>query len=267
MSNSNLSGGLKHGIHKAVMKVREAMTPVPTVSQFKQQRTLTPAEFVLAGEYLVRQFPSWEWYGGVQSKRKNYLGGPEKQCLVIRKVPANPVTQISSVNLDEVQEDEDGEWVCPGVVTNETREVPDMEIPDISTEDLEIPDDDPSALPAEPQNRRLYDLYITYDLVYKVPRFWLVGYDANLTPLSSQEIGADVSKEHAGLTLTWDPHPHEDFHAVSIHPCRHAQVMKELLDTMEVGGNTVAVDHYLLVFLKFITALIPTIEYDYTMGV
>lgn len=38
MSSSNLTGGLKHGFHNAVMKVRAAMTPVPTVSQFKDNR-------------------------------------------------------------------------------------------------------------------------------------------------------------------------------------------------------------------------------------
>lgn len=51
-----------------------------------------------------------------------------------------------------------------------------------------------------------------------------------------------MSKEHAGYTLTWDPHPHEDFHAVSVHPCRHAQVMKELLDAMEQDGKRILVE-------------------------
>ena len=44
------------------------------------------------------------------------------------------------------------------------------------------------ALPPQVQNRRLYDLYITYDLVYKVPRFWLVGFDASLSPLTSEQV-------------------------------------------------------------------------------
>jgi hypothetical protein len=35
---------------------------------------------------------------------------------------------------------------------------------------------------------RTYDLYITYDQYYQVPRFWLVGYDETRHPLSSDQV-------------------------------------------------------------------------------
>ncbi len=35
---------------------------------------------------------------------------------------------------------------------------------------------------------RTYDLMITYDKYYQVPRFWLVGYDENRQPLKSGQV-------------------------------------------------------------------------------
>ncbi len=35
---------------------------------------------------------------------------------------------------------------------------------------------------------RTYDLMITYDKYYQVPRFWLVGYDENRQPLKSSQV-------------------------------------------------------------------------------
>ena len=34
----NLAGGVKHGMHNMYMKFLATVTPVPTVSQFKEQR-------------------------------------------------------------------------------------------------------------------------------------------------------------------------------------------------------------------------------------
>ena len=46
---------------------------------------VTPEEFVVAGDYLVEQCPTWSWQGG-DASAKSYL--PEdKQFLVTRNVP------------------------------------------------------------------------------------------------------------------------------------------------------------------------------------
>lgn len=55
---------------------------------------------------------------------------------------------------------------------------------------------------------RTYDLSITYDLYYQVPRFWLVGYDESRQPLAQAAVLQDVSEDHARKTITLDPHPH-----------------------------------------------------------
>ncbi|GCB73146.1 hypothetical protein scyTo_0006644 [Scyliorhinus torazame] len=84
---------------------------------------------------------------------------------------------------------------------------------------------------------RTYDLYITYDKYYQTPRLWLFGYD-------------EVQSVVALLIIN----QHE----------RHAEVMKKIIETVAEGGGELGVHMYLLIFLKFVQAVIPTIEYDYT---
>ena len=45
---------------------------------------------------------------------------------------------------------------------------------------------------------------------------------------------------------------------------RHAETMKKLCACAESDGNELGVHAYLIVFLKFVQAIIPTIEYDFT---
>jgi ubiquitin-like-conjugating enzyme ATG3 len=40
--------------------------------------------------------------------------------------------------------------------------------------------------------------------------------------------------------------------------------MKKLIDQIVEGGKELGVHMYLIVFLKFVQAIIPTIEYDFT---
>jgi ubiquitin-like-conjugating enzyme ATG3 len=48
----------------------------------------------------------------------------------------------------------------------------------------------------------------------------------------------DVSEEHARKTITIDPHPNLSIRAASIHPCRHSEVMKRLVDGLQSSGKT-----------------------------
>ncbi|CAK8687169.1 unnamed protein product [Clavelina lepadiformis] len=112
---------------------------------------------------------------------------------------------------------------------------------------------------------RTYDLHITYDKYYQTPRLWLSGYNEDRKPLSMNEMYEDISQDHVNKTVTIEPHPHlPPPNMCSVHPCRHADVMKKIMQTVEDGGGELHVDMYLLVFLKFVQAVIPTIEYDYT---
>jgi len=115
---------------------------------------------------------------------------------------------------------------------------------------------------------RTYDLHITYDKYYQVPRLWLLGYNEDKMYLSIPEMNEDFSEDHANKTITIEAHPHmNNVQMASIHPCRHAEVMKKLIEQLESSGKELGVHQYLLIFLKFVQAVIPTIEYDYTRSI
>ncbi|XP_035693597.1 ubiquitin-like-conjugating enzyme ATG3 [Branchiostoma floridae] len=112
---------------------------------------------------------------------------------------------------------------------------------------------------------RTYDLNITYDKYYQTPRLWLFGYDENRKPLTVEQMYEDISQDHAKKTVTMEAHPNLPGPPMaSIHPCKHADVMKKIIQTVADGGGELGVHMYLLIFLKFVQAVIPTIEYDYT---
>ncbi len=115
---------------------------------------------------------------------------------------------------------------------------------------------------------RTYDLNITYDNYYRTPRLWLVGYDENNKPLTIDQMYDDISEDHAKKTVTFETHPHvPGTPMASIHPCKHAEVMKKLINLMADSNKELEVYSYLMVFLKFVQSVIPTIEYDYTRNI
>jgi len=206
-------------------------------------------------------------------------------------------------------------------------DIPDMDdIPDMEEEGLEGDEDEATAKAAvitvadvgvakgNLLQVRTYDVMITYDKYYQTPRVWLLGYDENGTPLTTPQVFQDISADHALKTVTIEAFPHSSIQAASVHPCKHASVMKKVIERMnagvmeeqqrnarssggkeggkrkwlvrkvtgsagEGGKKTVAVadgmgegeeiegmrvDFYLVVFLKFIASIVPTIEVDST---
>jgi len=192
---------------------------------------------------------------------------------------------------------EDGEdWVTPAGPANATEELVDISAEVVPTpvvapptkhdsnddNDEDIPDmegfegdnlveDDAATLkppPVEEDNilrTRTYDITITYDKYYQTPKMWLFGYDENKQPLKPEEIFQDISEDHAHKTVTIDTHPHLGVPCAFIHPCRHAAVMKKIIQKQIEAEKTPRVDQYMFLFLKFISAVIPTIEYDFTI--
>ena len=76
-------------------------------------------------------------------------------------------------------------------------------------------------------------------------------------------------QDYANKTVTIEPHPlmAGGVSYASIHPCRHAQVMKKIVDHMSDGGKIAEPSQYLFIFLKFIQSVVPTINYDNTIEV
>jgi ubiquitin-like-conjugating enzyme ATG3 len=122
---------------------------------------------------------------------------------------------------------------------------------------------------------RTYDLSITYDKYYQTPRVFMIGYaseDAS-QPLTGEEMLQDVMSDYANRTVTIDPHPHVSGYHASIHPCQHGAVMKTIVKNLTKAaadgseGKPPSVEMYLFIFLKFVSSIIPTINYDFTMDV
>ena len=165
---------------------------------------------------------------------------------------------------------------APAAADMDEDEVPDMD--DLDLDDDGVIEVDPSALaPAGGTAKtkdegfvrtRSYNISITYDKYYQVPRCWLFGFDEESKALTHEQVFQDMSQDHAKKTVTIDPHPHTSGVAhASIHPCKHSATLKKIIDQMESGdGPEMRSDMSLLLFLKFLSSIIPTIEYDFTVN-
>ena len=69
----------------------------------------------------------------------------------------------------------------------------------------------------------------------------LIIKEAHASHMAAQ-IMEDVSEEHARKTITVDPFPHSSTIAASIHPCKHASVVKKLGQMAEAGGKEFRVE-------------------------
>ena len=123
---------------------------------------------------------------------------------------------------------------------------------------------------------RTYDLSITYDKYYQTPRIWLMGYadDGSSRPLTGEEMMQDVIPDYAHRTVTIENHPNVKGPHASIHPCQHGAVMKTIVKNLtkdqeeeDGGASGPTVEVYLFIFLKFVSSMIPTISYDFTVDV
>lgn len=112
---------------------------------------------------------------------------------------------------------------------------------------------------------RKYDLSITYDYYHQTPRMWFVGYAADGRILTNNEMFEDIMSDYAKKTVTIEDHPRICQKQLSIHPCNHAKAMKRMIDTIIENGGKPKVEFSLFVFLKFISSVTPTIEYDNTV--
>ncbi|CAO1596910.1 E2-like enzyme [Xanthoria calcicola] len=374
-------------LHSTLDTLRDRFAPITHNSTFRTTGQITPEEFLLAGDYLVYKFPTWAWSdASPPAKRVSYLPAG-KQYLVTRGVPchrrlddnfAGDAGQDEAMVQDELGKgrgggdtaggDDDG-WLRTGGMgasqearmrdvrtLGETGEVQVGEEEEEEIPDMEDEEDDEEAIIRDPKGQgtsaptRTYTLYITYTPYYRTPRFYLSGYLSPSQPLPPTQMMEDIVGDYADKTVTLEDFPFFDagVKMASVHPCRHASVMKVLLDRADAalklrlarlrqgkvaedagagaggkkvesgmeglidGLNTaslqeaknakaggykdgvaaaggsggdewevlqhesgereeqevaIRVDQYLVVFVKFLSTMTPSIEHDYTMGI
>mmetsp|Transcript_2289 Transcript_2289/g.5434 ORF Transcript_2289/g.5434 Transcript_2289/m.5434 type:complete len:294 (-) Transcript_2289:83-964(-) len=276
-------------IHKAMQNVVNLVKPVPSVSTFLEEGKLTPQEFTEAGELLVYKCPSWTWQAGDSSRAVKYFD-KTKQFLLTRNVPCYQAPKEDADQTNRPESVVEDDWVLSAAkakgdddeieeITVGTQKVDtadndddddDDDIPDMETweNDSNVADSEAhSGLALAEDNvlkTRTYDISITYDLYYQTPKVWLFGYDENLQPLKPEQVLSDISQDYANKTVTIDTHPHLGVTCAFIHPCQHAAVMKKIIGRLLEAGKAPRHEQYLLLFLKFISSVIPNIEYDFT---
>lgn len=82
-------------------------------------------------------------------------------------------------------------------------------------------------------NHRYYKMYIIYDEYYHTPRMYFSATKIDGTPVTSEEIKYDIQKDYLDKTLTMEKFPFfEDVTMPTVHPCRHAAVLKTMSDSM-----------------------------------
>lgn len=208
-------------------KAVENFVPPPENGTMAVNGTLSPSEFRRAGDELTARFGTWKWDG---------------EMIVFQNATCRSRAQIR-------ENHQDG-FTCIQLDTDD---------------DFESDDDffaEPDWVVKTAPEPRRYTLSITYDKYYQTPRIWLQGVYNNL-PLTPEQMLEDIDVAYANQTARIETHPVNRQVSVSIHPCGHANAILFMLQTI----SHPRVENYLVYFLKFLTTVVPTIEYDFTTDV
>ena len=157
----------------------------------------------------------------------------------------------------------------------ESKPDPNVKKSQVFEDDWCNPDDDIPIFNENTTRTRTYDISMTYDRYYQVPRVWLSGSDEYGSPLAPAHIFEDIMKDYRNRTVTVEEHPYKGGMHVSIHPCKHSNVMKKLIDNLVESSNNgdskfcnlPRPNQYMVIFLKFIQNVVPTIDYDHTESI
>ena len=273
-------------------------------SKFYSEGVLTPEEFILAGDFLVQKCPTWKWCGNNSKVKADYL--PEDKQYLMTVVPCPRRAQDYEKSTQTSEKINEDDWIEPqtdiykrkekdnqpidfeseknegekknvivdnseisaqieGIEFNNENEEIDNNNIDKEKEQFDfevVENDDDNVI-----RTRTYDVSVTYDYYYRVPRMWLTGYDENGVPLEDENVKEDIMLEYIDKTVSIENHPHTGVNSISIHPCKHTVFLLKMIDNYENAGKKLEVHMSVLLFLKFLHSVVPTIEYDFTMDI
>ena len=294
---------LAHVLFKGYQDVVASVKPTLKESKFYTDGVLTPEEYIEAGDYLVSKCPSWKWcaakenlYNKALPKDKQYLkttvpsykraadylkNNQTKEKIVegdwveadlenkSEKSDKKPV----AIDLDAEEEDKKKVVIAAGdddddfVISTDDNKKEEKKNDD---DDFEIVDDEDvkkEEQKAGVVKTRTYDVTVTYDFYYCVPRMWLMGYNENGNPLTDEEMKEDVMPEYRNKTCTIEPQTCTGLRNISVHPCRHSMLLKKMIQDFQNSGKKLEVHMSILLFLKFLQSVVPTVQYDFTMDI
>ncbi len=265
---------LKKGYRDAMSKYKEP----PKKSQFISEGKLIPQEFIEAGDKLIQINPMWQWGTSVSEKlinkylpkSKQYMYADIKSWKRLKDIVHDDIItltekdgfQVMDLKVAETKTLDDKNFMDDADTVKEPEEKVIQLDSDSDDDDYRKPE--PVKKKKVNKDLRNYRVYITYDMYYHTPRFWLSGVDYKSEPLTKEKIYEEIMPEYIEKTVTEEDHPHLGTPMIFIHPCRHADVIKTLANQAMKGGKNIKVEQYLFIFLKFISSVCPGLELDYT---
>ena len=275
-----------HKLFKGYQDVVSYISPTLKQSKFYTEGILTPEEFILSGDYLVEKCPTWKWCSAKENLYNSALPKDKQYLVTTVKSDSRAGDFLKNNEITEVQLEDD--WVEENVKISNKEEQPKKEINLYDylnldnqenfkdqnkiekkenevkeIDDFEIIDNDTD----ENTKMRTYDVSVTYDFYYCVPRMWLVGYDYKGRPLTANEMKEDVMPEYRNKTVTIEPQTCTGIKNISVHPCRHSQLIKKMINDFQSSGRKMEIHMTILLFLKFLQSVVPTVQYDFTMDI
>lgn len=294
----NFMGDKYRGVAKKFMGVLKE-------SKFYEEGILTPEEFIKAGDFLTSKCPTWKWCSSSNEKLvSEYL--PKNKQYLKTTVPCpmravdydlqnratetlldngwvetkidfygrNDKNKDDMVDFDKIEDKNKNKMIINNnlikddyfsdidiISDNNNKENNDNLVENFN--EIIIVDQNEENL----IKTRTYDVSVTYDFFYRVPRFWLYGYSENGAPLTDKEVKDDIMLEYVDRTVTIEKHPHTDINCVSIHPCKHSALLKKMIDNSHDAGKKFEVEFAIIIFLKFVNSVVPTIQYDFTLDI
>ena len=158
------------------------------------------------------------------------------------------------------------------VIEGEEEAKPEPKKDEKKVDDFEIVDeddlkDDKKEAEVGVVKTREYEVTVTYDFYYCVPRMWLMGYNEKGIPLTDEEMKEDVMPEYRNKTCTIEPQTCTGIRNISVHPCRHSLLLQKMIKDFQNSGKKLEIEKSILLFLKFLQSVVPTVQYDLTMDI